>query len=71
MIAAARQYGTDRAKLAADVLERWDRQVNADSRGAVLFLNWATLFMGGTAWFAGGIRRAVRSFGTSHNTPVD
>jgi len=49
VVAAARQYGTDLAKQAADVLEKWDRNVNADSRGAVLFLNWATRFMGGTA----------------------
>ena len=47
VIAAAREYGTDLAKQAADVLEKWDRQNNADSRGAVLFLNWATRFMGG------------------------
>ena len=31
VIAAARQYGTDLAKQAADVLEKWDRQANADS----------------------------------------
>jgi acyl-homoserine-lactone acylase len=47
VIAAGRQYGTELAKQAADVLEKWDRQVNVDSRGAVLFLNWATRFMGG------------------------
>ena len=27
---------------AAEVLEKWDRQTNADSRGAVLFMLWAT-----------------------------
>jgi acyl-homoserine-lactone acylase len=47
VIAAARQYGNDRAKRAADVLESWDRSTETTSRGAVLFLNWATRFMGG------------------------
>jgi acyl-homoserine-lactone acylase len=46
LIAAARQYGTALAKQAASVLENWDRNVDADSRGAVLFYAWATRFMG-------------------------
>ncbi|OGF53857.1 MAG: 7-beta-(4-carbaxybutanamido)cephalosporanic acid acylase [Candidatus Fraserbacteria bacterium RBG_16_55_9] len=40
LIPAARQYGSDMGKQAADVLEAWDRQANAESRGAVLFLFW-------------------------------
>ncbi len=40
LIAAAREYGSDLAKQAADVLEAWDRQANADSRGAALFSIW-------------------------------
>ncbi|MGH7575338.1 MAG: acylase [Longimicrobiales bacterium] len=37
VVHAARQYGTTPAKRAADVLELWDRQTNAESRGAILF----------------------------------
>jgi len=38
---AADRYGTDLAKQAAEVLARWDRNAAADSRGALLFLDWA------------------------------
>jgi acyl-homoserine-lactone acylase len=37
VVAAARVIGDSTARQAADVLERWDRMANADSRGAVLF----------------------------------
>ncbi|MEX2284368.1 MAG: acylase [Gemmatimonadota bacterium] len=37
LIAAARTHGSARARQAADVLQRWDRSANAESRGAVLF----------------------------------
>jgi len=40
LIPAARKYGNDLAHRAADVLEKWDRCVNADSKGAVLFGAW-------------------------------
>ncbi|MFH1754766.1 MAG: penicillin acylase family protein, partial [Candidatus Latescibacterota bacterium] len=40
VIAAARKYGNNLAREAADLLEDWDRCVNADSRGAVLFGAW-------------------------------
>ncbi|WP_242040364.1 acylase [Anabaena subtropica] len=40
LIPAAKKYGNELAQRAADVLARWDRQANADSRGAVLFANW-------------------------------
>jgi acyl-homoserine-lactone acylase len=40
LIPAALQYGQELAKRAASVLETWDRQANADSRGAVLFASW-------------------------------
>ena len=46
VLAAAMKYGTPLAKQAANVLARWDRHVDADSQGAVLFYNWATKFMG-------------------------
>lgn len=41
LIADARANGDADAKKAADVLEKWDRSANADSRGAVLFVKWA------------------------------
>jgi len=40
LIPAANQYGNELAKRAASVLETWDRQANADSKGAVLFASW-------------------------------
>jgi acyl-homoserine-lactone acylase len=40
LIAVARQYGSETARTAADVLQAWDRQADADSRGAVLFWFW-------------------------------
>ncbi len=46
LIDAASKYGTGLAKQAAAVLQNWDRHVDAESRGAVLFYAWATRFMG-------------------------
>ena len=37
---AVSAYGTDLAKQAAGVLAKWDRTTLADSRGALLFLDW-------------------------------
>lgn len=41
LIEAAQLDGDDLARQAADVLAHWDRCTNADSRGALLFLNWS------------------------------
>lgn len=41
LIPAARASGRPLAREAADVLERWDRAADADSRGAMLFMLWA------------------------------
>jgi acyl-homoserine-lactone acylase len=41
LLEAAARYGDDSARTAAQVLAHWDRSVNADSRGALLFLEWA------------------------------
>lgn len=41
LIPAARRLGGQLARDAADVLEAWDRQSLAESRGAVLFVDWA------------------------------
>ncbi|NBD17964.1 MAG: acylase [Cyanobacteria bacterium] len=40
LIGAARQQGGELVEQAANVLENWDRQANADSQGAVLFTFW-------------------------------
>lgn len=40
LIPATQQYGNELARRAASVLTKWDRQTNADSRGAVLFNFW-------------------------------
>ena len=40
LVLAAREHGGPLARKAADVLESWDRAVDAQSRGAVLFLAW-------------------------------
>ncbi|MBD2567348.1 acylase [Anabaena lutea] len=37
----AAQQGNELAKQAAEVLAKWDRQANANSKGAVLFTAWA------------------------------
>ena len=41
---AVDQYGTSRAKQAAAVLKSWDRQTEANSRGALLFWAWFNRF---------------------------
>jgi acyl-homoserine-lactone acylase len=48
LLAAAEKYGTPQAKQAAAVLAQWDRQTEANSKGAVLFYAWARQFMGPT-----------------------
>jgi acyl-homoserine-lactone acylase len=41
LVPAARATGRPLAMEAADVLERWDRSADAESRGTMLFLQWA------------------------------
>ena len=41
LIEAAQRYGDDLPRQAAEVLAHWDRCTDADSRGALLFLNWS------------------------------
>ena len=40
LIPAAQKYGNELARRAADILAAWDRNADADSRGAVLFSWW-------------------------------
>lgn len=44
LIAAARASGDPTAKLAADILDKWDRNADAASKGAVLFEAWWEIF---------------------------
>jgi len=49
LVSAAQQRGSAAAKRAAQALEKWDRQANADSRGAVLFTAWAEAWLAAKA----------------------
>jgi len=40
LLSATARYGDALARQAAQVLSHWDRTTNADSRGALLFMNW-------------------------------
>lgn len=40
LIAAGKQYGLDLGRHAADVPQKWYRNVDAESRGAALFVQW-------------------------------
>jgi acyl-homoserine-lactone acylase len=51
-VAAARKQGGPVARRAADVLEKWDRQANADSRGAILFMVWTQAYVTSPKAFA-------------------
>lgn len=52
LVIAARTYGGDRARRAAQVLESWDRTTDADSRGAVLYVAFLQRFLS-RRWDAG------------------
>jgi acyl-homoserine-lactone acylase len=54
LIEATQLYGTDQAKQAAGVLAAWDRTTLADSRGALLFLDWADRKGAASGYSAGG-----------------
>lgn len=45
LIAAASDSDVEIVQQAAEVLANWDRQANADSRGAVLFFAWADFYI--------------------------
>ena len=46
LLAAVDAQGSAKGKAAAAVLKTWDRTVDADSRGSLLFLYWAQRLMG-------------------------
>jgi acyl-homoserine-lactone acylase len=67
LIPAARASGRPLAMEAADVLERWDRAAEADSRGAMLFMLWAYRMFEGVPETGRGFARpwsAADSIGT-------
>lgn len=43
LLTAAREQGSPLAQKAAEVLAHWDRQAEAESRGALLFATWAEM----------------------------
>jgi len=47
LLPAVQRFGNALARQAAEVLEGWDRQAEADSRGAVLFAAWVDVISGG------------------------
>lgn len=47
LLKAAAQYPDSLTTLAAAVLEKWDRRTDNNSRGAILFFQWADLMVGG------------------------
>ena len=49
LLPAVRSFGDERAQEAADLLQAWDRNVDAASRGAVLFNSWVNE-MGNNFW---------------------
>lgn len=51
LIPAARRLGGELGRQAADVLEAWNRQADANSRGTVLFAAWARA-MPAYSWFS-------------------
>jgi acyl-homoserine-lactone acylase len=47
LVAAVRAGGSTEARAAAEVLERWDRRTDAESRGGVLFEAWLAAYATG------------------------
>jgi len=52
LLEAVGRFGDSEAREAAEVLAQWDRCMNADSRGALLFMNWSDR-PGGVSGYAG------------------
>jgi acyl-homoserine-lactone acylase len=52
LLEAVGRFGDSQAREAGDVLARWDHYMNADSRGALLFMNWSDR-PGGISGYAG------------------
>lgn len=50
LVAAARAFESELANQAADVLEAWDLNSNADSTGAVLFSEWYVAYANSVMW---------------------
>ena len=59
LLEAVARYGSALAKDAGQVLAKWDRTANADSRGALLFLNWVDQVGAVNAYEGKGFARAL------------
>jgi len=57
LLEAVGRYGDSQAREAGDVLAQWDRCMNADSRGALLFMNWSDRPGGISGYAAAGFAR--------------
>ncbi len=57
LLEASARYGNELAKSAAQVLAHWDRSTDADSRGALLFLDWADRPHAASGYAAAGFAR--------------
>lgn len=65
LLDAAARYGSPRAKEAAAVLRTWDRQAEAESRGALLFYTWAQKFVNPAVTL--NLKNAQRNFAVPYN----
>ncbi len=59
LLEAVGRFGDSQAREAGDVLAHWDRCMNADSRGALLFMNWSDRPGGVSGYAAAGLRASV------------
>jgi acyl-homoserine-lactone acylase len=57
LLEATARYGGDLARRAAETLAHWDRTTDADSRGALLFLDWAQRPGAASGYEPGGYAR--------------
>jgi acyl-homoserine-lactone acylase len=57
LLEAVGRFGDGEAREAGDVLAQWDRCMNADSRGALLFMNWSDRPDGVSGYSGAGFAR--------------
>jgi acyl-homoserine-lactone acylase len=57
LLEAVGRFGDSEAREAGDVLAQWDRCMNADSRGALLFMNWSDRPGAASGYVATGFAR--------------
>ena len=57
LLEAVGRFGDSQAREAGEVLAHWDRRMDADSRGALLFMNWSDRPGGVSGYTAAGFAR--------------